>query len=57
MSDINITEDERPGLTQEQAQKRAEGLNRKAQRLSLRKKYVVVSTCTMGIIVAERCEL
>jgi hypothetical protein len=44
-------------LTQEQAQKKAEGLNRKAQRLGLRKKYVVISTCTMGLVVAERCKL
>jgi hypothetical protein len=44
-------------LTQKQAQKKAEGLNRKAQRLGLRKKYVVISTCTMGIVVAERCKL
>jgi hypothetical protein len=48
----------RPGhLTQEQAQKKAEGLTRRAQRLGLRKKYVVISTCTMGLVVAERCKL
>ena len=47
-----------PGhLTQEQAQKNAEDLNRRAQRRGLRKKYVVISTCTMGLVVAERCKL
>jgi hypothetical protein len=45
------------GLTQEQAQKKAEGLNRKAQRLGLPKRYVVISTCTMGFVVAERRKL
>jgi hypothetical protein len=44
-------------MTQEQAQKKAEDLNRNAQRCGLRKKYVVISTCTMGIVVAERCKL